>query len=324
MSMKNRFNIRFSVARRFLTVAFVVAGLVLWAGSGAVRADVETSFLYTLSNFSGPVPYNWGRVFYDKERNESYVLYQNTFRVFNASGMEIYRFGEDVDLGLAVDAAVDREGNILVLAYRGSAFQIVRCNFRGEPGAKIGLKNLPGEFSGFSPNRLVYRDGKIYLAALSQMKIVIATADGAFQNGYAMAALLDLSEKERRSAEMAGFSVDREGNILFTIPVLFKAFKLSIDQKITAFGKPGSAPGLFSVVSGIVADSRGNYLVADKIKSTVMVFDSEFNFLTEFGYRGAAPQNLIRPESLAIDGQDRVYVTQGAKRGVNVYRMIYK
>jgi DNA-binding beta-propeller fold protein YncE len=324
--MKNKLNkILVLTARKSLFMAFVVGSLVWGAGSADVTAGVATSFLYTLSNFSGPVPYSSGRVFVDRERNEIYVLYQNSISVFNSSGMEIYRFGDDADLGRIADVAVDREGNILMLTYRESGYEIIRCNFRGEPVAEIEIKNLPPGFSGFSPNRMVYRDGKLYLASLGSKKVIVTTSDGKFEAGYDIDSLLEgLSEFEKKNIEMGGFSVDKGGNILFTLPTLFKAFRLSPDRKMTAFGQPGSLPGKFGVVGGIISDDRGNYLVADKSKSAVMVFDNNYRFLMEFGYRGVEAGSLIRPHDLSIDSQNRVYVTQGAKRGISVFKIVYE
>jgi hypothetical protein len=304
--------------------AVVVVCLVSGAGTPGALAAPDAAFMYTLSNFSGPVPYNWGRVFVDKERNETYVLYKSSIRVFNQSGMEIYRFGDDSDLGHIIDAAVDVVGNIVLLTDRGAGVELLRCDFRGEPVAKLEIKNLPPEYSAFSPNRIICREGRIFLADLGAMKVIVTTADAKFEKGYDIAPLLELTEKEKAGAEIVGFSVDRHGNILFTIPVIFKAFRLSADGELTFFGESGSAPGRFGVVSGIIADNKGNYMVADKLKNTVMVFDENHKFLLEFGYRGAGPGGLSTPGDLAIDGQDRVYVTQGGQRGVNVYRMNYQ
>jgi hypothetical protein len=52
-----------------------------------------------------------------------------------------------------------------------------------------------------------------------------------------------------------------------------------------------------------------------------MVFDKDFNFLTEFGMRGARPENLIIPSGIAIDKEDRIYVAQGRRRGVSVFAL---
>jgi DNA-binding beta-propeller fold protein YncE len=55
----------------------------------------------------------------------------------------------------------------------------------------------------------------------------------------------------------------------------------------------------------------------------VLVFDKDFNFVTQFGSRGLRPGNLIAPDDIAIDNDDKVYVTQGNKRGVSVFKITY-
>jgi hypothetical protein len=305
----------------------VLTILMMMVYSFSAQAAVKGTFLYALSNFTGPIPYDWSRIVADKERNEIYVLYQNTVRVFNESGMEIYRFGDDLDLGQIVDLAVDKNGDILLLTYKQTegqpASQIIYCNYRGEPKSNIELKNLPSQFSKFSPTRMVYWDGEIYLASLMGLNVVVADDQGNFKKGYDLLSLLELEEKDRGNLEMIGFSVDREGNILFTVPTLFRACVLSPDGKLNWFGKPGSAPGRFNIVAGIVRDSEGNYLVVDKLKCAVMVFDRNFKFVSQFSERGYKPGYLIAPDDIAIDNGDRIYVTQAVRKGVSVFRLIH-
>ncbi len=298
--------------------------LLVLLSAPAESQPVRGGYIYTLSSFTGPIPYNHSRVAVDPERSEIYVLYQNTVTVFNDSGMEIYHFGDDLDLGQIVDVAVDEEGDILLLAYKDSKGGIIRSNFRGEPKSKIELRNLPSGFSDFSPNRMVYQRGNFYLASLMGMKIVIADREGNFKKGYDLFVLLELEEKDRGNVEIGGFSVDRERNIMMTIPVLFTAYVLSPDGKVNSFGRPGGAPGRFNIVTGIARDSRGNYLVVDALKASVMIFDKKFNFVTPFGSYGYKPGHLIFPNDIAIDSRDRVYVTQVGRRGVSVYQLTYK
>lgn len=293
------------------------------ASSISAAGSVKGSYLYNLSNFTGPIRHNWARVFVDKERTEVYVLYQNSIRIFNESGMEVYRFGDDLDLGRIVDGAIDKDGDILLLNYGESGFEITRCNFRGEPIGKIEIKNLPTEFSNFSPNRMVYFEGKLYMISLMGMKLIVTDSDGNFKEGYDLFSFLELEEKQRDDSEINGFSVGNDGSILFTIPSLFKAYVISPDRKLTSFGKAGGAPGRFNIVAGIVKDNKGNIVVVDKLKSAIIVFDKRYNFLTEFGYRGNKRGNLIAPDDIAIDNQNRIYVTQAGKRGVSVFSLGY-
>lgn len=302
----------------------ILAVVCLMVFSTSVKAlDVKETYLYNLSNFSGTIPYDWSRVVVDNERNEVYVLYGNSVKVFNENGMEVYSFGEESDLGNLADISVDKEGNILLLSYKDTKLEIVRCNFRGERVGRIEIKNLPEEFLKFSPNRMFSFNGNLYLASQSGMRIVVTDYDGNFKNGYDIISIFGLKEKDRADTQMDGFSVDKDGNILFTVPVLFTACRLSPDGKIVSFGKAGSTPGEFGIISGIASDKKGNYLVADKLRSVVIVFDNNFNFVAEFGYRGTNPGNLITPNDLALDSKDKAYVAQGRRRGISVYKLSY-
>jgi hypothetical protein len=288
---------------------------------------IEASFLYTLSDFTGPFLIGGGRMFVDKDRNEAYIVYQNVVRIFNENGLEIYRFNEDNSLGRLSALAVDRDGTIFFLSYndRGE-YGIVRCNYRGAPTGRIEVTGLPSDFADyqkFSPNYMAYREGRFYLADARTLRIAVADKNGQVQKSYDLIPILDLKEKDRPDLEMGGFSVDNEGNMLFTIPVLFSATVLSPEGTVRNFGQPGSIPGKFGVASDIIADNKGNYLVADKLKCVISVFDRGGKFLMEFGGRGNGPDNFIVPDMLAVDGRDKVYVTQGMNRGVSVFRLIY-
>jgi hypothetical protein len=290
---------------------------------------IAVSHLYKLSNFSGAVPYNEATISVDRFHDEIYVLYQNFVRIYNRNGMEVYGFGHDDALGWMRDVAVDEKGDIYLLSYgeqeSGSdrpTYNIVRCNYRGESREHIAVRGIPSEYSHILPQRLIYREGRFFLVSRSQMLVVETDTKGMFLKGFNLADLLEIPEKDRPDTEIFGFSVDARGNMLFTIPVLFRAFRVSPDGTVMSFGKGGSAPGSFGVVTGIVADDQGNYLVADSQRSVVMVFDPAFRFITEFGYYGPKPQNLVRPRDIALGNSGKLYVVQLGQRGISVFSVI--
>jgi hypothetical protein len=303
--------------------------LFLMVYSASTYAEVRASYLYRLSTFTGPIPYNWVELTIDKEKIEVYVCdgSDRSVRIFNENGMEIYNFGEDSDLGNIniTHLAVDKDGNILLLSYKweikGTSYSIIRCNYRGEVISRFEPHNLPSDFSGFLPIRIIYREDRLYLVDKNQMKVVVTDMSGAYLDGYDLAALLRLDEKKRANTGIVGFNLDREGNIFFTIPVLFQAYKLSPDRKIVSFGQRGSAPGRFNIVGCIASDDRGYLYLTDTLRCVVMVFDKDFKFLKEFGYRGFGPENLIAPMELAVDNRGRIYVSQSARRGVSVFQV---
>lgn len=306
------------------------ASLVAPWPEAAASPGMQVSYLYSLSDFSGAVRYGQVGLYADRRHNEVYVFDGEAVRVFNETGMEIFRFGENGELGAVLGMAFDETGDIYTLSVVASASEtsnlpdyfIVRCNYRGEPKERIRVTNLPQEFSGFVPNSMIYRNNRFFLVGMAQMKGVVTDNRGVFERGYDFGTML-VDEKERADAEFFGFTVDDEGSFFFTAPTLFKVFKVSPDGTTASFGKPGGAPGLFGVISGIAVDSRGNIFVSDKLKSVVMVFDKGFRFLSQFGDRGTRPGNLVGPTDLAVDGSGRLYVTQLQNRGVSVFSLNY-
>lgn len=290
-------------------------------------AEVKSTFLYNLSNFSGKVPYNEVRLHVDRARDEAYVIDRGVVRVYNETGMEVFWFGDDPTLGAIYDLAVDEIGDIFLLSYDFGdpgkpKYSIVRCNYRGESKETFLISALSAEFYGFFPNRMFYRDGNFFLVSTNGMRAIVTDKKGVFRKGYDLARILEIPEKDRADTEMFGFSLDNAGNMLFTVAVLFKAFVVSPEGKVTAsFGKSGSAPGMFGIVSGIVADDLGNYLVVERLRSVVMVFNKEFLFVKEFGYRGTKAENLVGPNDLALGNSGRLYVTQLRNRGVSVFSL---
>lgn len=310
---------------KYLPLA-LAAVLFIVLGSSPACAGVKAAYLYTLSNFSGKVPYSDVRLRVDRDRDEIYAVDRGVVRVFNETGMEVFWFGDDAALGSIYDLALDEKGDISLLSYdfsrpaEGPKFWITLCNYRGDAKGTISIAGLPKEYAQFWPNALFYRNGEFFLVSTNRMKAVVADKNGVFRRGYDFAAILDIPEKDRPDTEITGFSLDKNGNMLFTVTVLFRAFVVSPDGKVTGtFGKSGSAPGMFGILGGIAADDHGNYLVVERLRSVVMVFNKEFRFLHEFGYSGEKPGNLIRPSELAVGNSGRLYVTQSRKRGVAVF-----
>jgi len=298
--------------------------------SGAL---LTARFQYLLSNFSGPVPSQWARLAFDPLRQEIYTLNQgvNDVRIYNQQGMELFTFGDNGDIVSAVDIAVNDVGDIFVLARDFRSYAIQVLNYRGEPVSMIKIKDAPETISAFSPDRMEYRHGHFYLLDSDLSRIVVLTADGRFKQSHDLAAKLnelanELEEEQRDRSlglNISGFAVGPDKNIYLTVPTLFSAFRLVPDGSLESFGVSGSGPGKFGVVSGITADDQGNIYVADRLRSVVMIFDRNFVFQGEFGYRGDRQGDMIVPDDLLLDqAGSRVFVSQAANKGVGVYKVV--
>lgn len=310
--------------RQLSAFIFFAALLVTFFVCSPALARVEANFLFNLSDFSGTLPLSGGKLAVDYERDETYVLWGDIVRVFNEAGMEIFSFTDaDTDLGVMRALVVLPEGDMITLSFNNEAgrVKIMRRNYRGEPISEIKIKGLPSELSQFSPYLMKYNKESLYFADPVALAVVVTDVNGVFKQQYDLLPLLELQPKDRGEKLMTGFDVSRDGDILFTITVLFEAYVVSPDGKLRRFGQAGSLPGRFNLVAGITSDSRGDYLVTDQLKGAVQVFDKGFNFLALFGNWGGKPGTLLMPEYIAVNRKDIVFVS--SKNGVSVYRLIY-
>jgi len=294
-------------------------------------AELQISFLYLLSDFSGVVPSQWARVDYDQEYDEIFSLNPRTneVRIFNREGMEIFAFGDQGEIVPLIDIAVGAEGRIYGLARNFREHGVQVFNYRGGLESTISLTGLPGNLADFYADRITFKNGKFYLLDSRALKFVVTSTDGSFLQLHDVAARLwdlankqDPEKKKLSTLDVSGFSVGPQGELYFTVPLLFSAFRLNTAGTLDIFGTSGSGPGKFGVVSGIAGDEQGMIYIADRLRSVVMLFDKKFRFLGEFGYRGGRAEDMIVPDDLAVDFQGgRVFVSQAANKGVGVYRV---
>ena len=282
---KNFYYLRNLFIFKYIIIIFTLLGCFLNFSTfpGNAFAQIQSSFLYHLSNFSGPIKYNWVKISVDRYRNEIYVIDAagTGVRVFNDQGMEVFHFADDRSLGHVYDVTVKEDGNLFVLSRTRGKTTVFTCNFRGVPQGEVSIKNLPPDFSGFLPDRIVYRRGLIYQVNTSSGKIVVTDTEGHFRSGYDPYTIIGIKEKDKENTQMGDFTVDPEGNMLFTIPVLFSAYRLATGGELSGFGRRGGSPGGFNIVSGIAADRKGYYFLTDRLKSAVIVYDKIFQFIDD-------------------------------------------
>jgi DNA-binding beta-propeller fold protein YncE len=297
----------------------LLASALLAPAAVVAEGPVDVSFLYSLSSTTGFIPFSGASLAYDGPNKELFVRADGLVHVFNDSGMEVFSFGDNLEVASVGSIAATEDGSLLGLAFFEQKPAILRLNFRGELVERIELTGIPPERAGYHPAELRYWNGHIYLANLGDMSVMVVDAGGKFEKFFDVAPMLDAADK-RQDLGFKTFNLDKRGNILFTIQPLFHGYVLSLEGKLREFGKRGSGPGKFNVVSGIAADELGNYYVTDILKSSVLVFDSEFRFVKEFGGRGRRPGSLAAPIEIEV-GNGKIFVSQYGRRGVSVFRL---
>lgn len=310
--------------RKNIKIILSINLLFLFIAS-TTSAELKVSHLYNLSSFNGKSPYNWATLSVDAGKNEIYVINptDRAVSIYDENAMKIYSFNDDRAIGNIVDVTADEDGNIFALSYKGLEYSVMLLNYRGELISEVKLKDIPKDIQAFHPNRIRYLNGRLYLADFNYLRIIVSDKKGNFDRVIDIDSLLNIEEKKRDASVIGGFHIDSNGNIFLTFPVDALAYKLSPEGEIIAFGRPGSAPGRFGIVGGIVTDDKGNYFIVDTLRCVVMIFDKNHVFQKEFGYFGSKDGNLIAPKDIALDGRDRLYVSQAGRRGISVFKISY-
>jgi DNA-binding beta-propeller fold protein YncE len=122
----------------------------------------------------------------------------------------------------------------------------------------------------------------------------------------------------------SGLSFDREGNLLVADTHYFRTLFYTPDGMLlddrTIGGVCGHGPGEFNFVTDAVQDSRGNYYIAEYGEyDRIQKFTPEGQFVLQWGGHGEEPGQFIRPQNLAIDEQDRIWVADACNHRIQIF-----
>ncbi len=88
----------------------------------------------------------------------------------------------------------------------------------------------------------------------------------------------------------------------------------------TLGGHLGEQPGEFGLVTDVVQDSAGCYYVAEYgDHDRIQKFTPDGKFLFQWGGHGSEPGQFMRPQNLAVDEQDRIWVADACNDRVQVF-----
>ncbi|HEY6001557.1 MAG TPA: hypothetical protein VIV57_01705, partial [Anaeromyxobacter sp.] len=236
-----------------------------------------------------------------------------------------YRFGEAQGAANVHALAPLPGGDLVAVLSGGEGVRAVRCNYRGEVTGPIPFTGFP---AGVSPGMDEVRAtaGRLYFMDLRALRLVATDEQGhyLFHRDLTKAVFRDAGPDAEPSLtqdnDVTGFDVDHQGNLLLTVATQFRALVVSPELDVRSFGGKGSRAGKFNIAGAIARDEAGNVFVADTLRSVIMVFSPDLRFLFEFGGRGARPGRLNLPYGLVV-GNGKVFVSQGANRGIAVFRI---
>lgn len=121
-----------------------------------------------------------------------------------------------------------------------------------------------------------------------------------------------------------GLTFDNDGNLMVADTHYFRVLTFTPTGKLlaerTLGGTGGTAPGEFGFVTDAVQDSAGNYYVAEYGEfDRVQKFAPDGTFLFQWGGHGAELGQFQRPQNLAIDEHDQLWIADACNHRIQVF-----
>ena len=120
----------------------------------------------------------------------------------------------------------------------------------------------------------------------------------------------------------SGLSFDRDGNLMVADTHYFRLLFYSPEGELlrSIGGTPGNGPGEFGLVTDAVQDSQGNYFIAEYGEfDRIQKFSRDGTYLMEWGGHGSEPGEFVRPQNLAIDRKDQIWVADACNHRIQVF-----
>jgi hypothetical protein len=149
-------------------------------------------------------------------------------------------------------------------------------------------------------------------------RIQVFTRDGDYLRSW--------QTPESKNGRPTGMSFDREGNLVVADTHYFRMLVYTTDGKLlddrTIGGESGSAPGQFNFVTDVAQDSQGHYYIAEYGEfDRVQKFTRSGEFVMQWGRHGSELGEFIRPQSIAFDDQERLWVADACNHRIQVFKI---
>ena len=126
------------------------------------------------------------------------------------------------------------------------------------------------------------------------------------------------------SGKPCGLSISQDGLLMVCdthyFRVLFYTFEGELIPERTIGGVHGRGPGEFGFVTDVVQDSKGNYYISEYGDyDRIQKFNPDGDYIYEFGEHGEEPGQFLRPQGLAMDANDHLWVADASNNRIQVF-----
>ncbi len=121
-----------------------------------------------------------------------------------------------------------------------------------------------------------------------------------------------------------GLSISHDGLLMVCdthyFRVLFYTYEGELVPERGIGGVNGRGPGEFGFLTDVVQDSQHNYYVSEYGDyDRIQKFSPTGEYLTQWGEHGTEPGQFLRPQSMAIDKQDHLWIADASNHRVQIY-----
>ncbi len=147
-------------------------------------------------------------------------------------------------------------------------------------------------------------------------RIQVFSRDGEYLRGWRTPAV--------KNGKPSGLSFDQAGDLVVADTHYFRVLFYTPEGKLlkdrTIGGECGHGPGQFNFVTDAVQDSQGNFYIAEYGEyDRVQKFSPQGEFILQWGGHGSELGQFIRPQNMAIDEQDRLWVADACNHRIQVF-----
>lgn len=156
---------------------------------------------------------------------------------------------------------------------------------------------------------------RLYIVDMTA-RIQVFDRDGKFLHGW--------RTPEWQNGKPVGIHFANDGNLLVADTHYFRMLVYTPEGKLlperTIGGTSGIGPGEFNFVTDCVQDSAGNYYIAEYGPvDRVQKFTPEGEFVCQWGSHGREVGQFMRPQALAMDETDQLWIADSCNHRICVY-----
>ncbi len=157
------------------------------------------------------------------------------------------------------------------------------------------------------------RNDEIYLVDM-RAKIQVFDTEGKFLRGWAT--------PTHENGRPTGLSIDVDGNLLVADTHYYQLLIYNREGDLLRIldGSGGKGPGGFEMVLDGVQDSKKCYYVSEMGEfDRIQKFSADGEFLLQWGGHGSEPGQFVRPQNMAIDEKDQIWVADACNHRIQVF-----